>query len=242
MTVAKKQLRSTHGFESPYFVVDVDGNLISQTITVTGSRLELTQGSYLSYAGQSLLSQTTLGSTVTNIAGTLTGLKVNGPTILTGNLSVTGTGTIVNIAPSTTGTLDNVSIGSVTPAAGRFSSLSVTGPTTITPSGTLTLSPVGTLTLGTATQTTNFLGHITVLGNQSVTITPTDGAQLTINPTRLGGIDNVTIGQNVPASGKFLTVTLTNSDEKWNTSRTQVATKRYMETTGWMQAFFAMGQ
>ena len=242
MTVSKKQLRSTHGFESPYFVVDVDGNLISQTITVTGSRLELTQGSYLSYAGQSLLSQTTLGSTVTNIAGTLTGLKVSGPTTLTGNLSVTGAGAVVNIAPITTGTMDNISIGATTPAAGRFSSLSVTGPTTITPSGTLTLSPVGTLTLGTATQTTNFLGHITVLGNQSVTITPTDGAQLTIQPTRLGSIDNVNIGQNVAAAGRFLTVTLTANDEKWNTSRTQVATKRYMETTGWMQAFFAMGQ
>jgi hypothetical protein len=67
MSTVNQLFRSKSGFVSPYFVVDGAGNLLTQTITVTGNRLELTKNSYVSYNGAPLLTGTALGSTVTKI-------------------------------------------------------------------------------------------------------------------------------------------------------------------------------
>ena len=89
MTTVSKLFRSEHGYLSPYFVVDVEGNLVTNTITVTGTKIELTTGSYLGYNGDELLTPTTLGPSVTHIAGTLDGLNVTGTVNINGNLNLT---------------------------------------------------------------------------------------------------------------------------------------------------------
>jgi len=246
MSTVSKQLRSSFGFESPYFIVDTQGNLITQTITVTGSRLELGNGSYLSYGGKPLLTQTALGSTITNIPGVLTGLTV-GNTVAPATLNVVGalnvTGNLLTvIKPTTLGTIDNMTIGGLVPAAGTFSNLTITNSLTTT-LNTLTLSPALGITLGTAGQTTTILGNISIVGTQNVTISPADGATLRIVPTTTGTLDNVTIGATTPVTGNFTTVTQTNPNEKWNSVvKNQAATKRYVENVAVALNFFAMGQ
>mgnify|MGYP003704682713 CR=1 FL=1 len=91
--------------------VDNAGNLITQTVTITGSRIELTDGSYIAYKGLPLLTQNSLGSTVTNIPGTLTGLTSSGNITATGkitaggNLQVTGLTTLTGAATAPTAVL-----------------------------------------------------------------------------------------------------------------------------------------
>lgn len=253
MTNAVKQLRSSYGFESPYFIVDAAGNLLTQTITVTGSRIELTAGSYISYSGTALLTQTSLGSTITNIPGTLTGLKVGGALSVTGSLSVTD-GTVASVInPGLTGSINNMTIGASVPRAGTFSSLTVAGAGTslqLTPA-TATISPVGTFTLGTTAATTNIVGNTNFTSSQNINISPTaitvNGVitvgLLTINPSATGSMDNMVIGKNTAAAGSFTTVTHTAPDEKWNGNiRSYGSTKRYAENISIALSFFSMGQ
>jgi hypothetical protein len=247
MTTTLKQLRSSYGFESPYFIVDSSGNLVTQTITVTGNRIELTQGSYLSYNGQPLLTQTALGSTVTSIPGTLTGLTVGSLAApatanLVGALKLSGGIVPSTWNPATLSTIDNTIIGSTTPAAGTFTNLTINGSVTIN-STNISLSPPGSLTLGTIGQTINLQGNLALTGTQSFRVSPTDGSVVLIQPTATGTIDNMTIGSVVPAAATFVTVTQTAPNERWNsTVRNQVATKRYTENLTMAMNFFAMGQ
>lgn len=249
MSTVYELFRSASGYTSPYFVVDSTGNLITQTITVTGSRLELTPGSYVSSSGNLLLSQTTLGSSVVNILGTLTGLNVAGAVSLagTGNITLNPTGTVtlsptgtVIMSPSVTGDINNINIGATTAATGRFSALSVTtsatinpsGNVTINPSGTATISPVGSLTAGTAGITTNLVGNVSATtANQTITLSPTGTGTITVNPTVTGAIDNVAIGATTAATGRFTSASATAPDENWNSNRNQLATKRYVENS-----------
>jgi len=236
MTTVSKLFRSAHGYISPYFVVDVQGNLVTNTITVTGTKIELTTGSYLGYDGDELLTPTTLGPSVTHIAGTLDGLNVNGTVDITGNLNLTLNA--FSLSPTTTGTLNNTSIGAITAADGRFTTLTTTStvtlsPTanvTISPTGLVTVSPTSTLTLGTAGQTTTFLGQLSAIStNQTVTLSPLGSGTVTINPSTTGAINNVTIGATTAAAGRFTNAEITMPDPTWNINRTYAATKRLVE-------------
>jgi hypothetical protein len=238
MSTVYELFRSASGYASPYFIVDTDGNLITQTITVTGSRIELTPGSYIGHNGNLLLSQTTLGESVTHIAGTLDGLNVNGIVNITGNLNLTLNN--FSLSPTTTGTLDNVSIGVTTAAAGRFSTLSVTtsavisptGNVAISPTGSVTISPTGTLIVGTSGTTTSIIGNISATtANQTITISPTGTGSLTIAPTQTGAMNNVAIGATTASTGRFTSATATTPDERWNSNTSQLATKRYVENS-----------
>lgn len=249
MSTVYELFRSASGYASPYFVVDSTGNLITQTITVTGSRLELTPGSYISSSGNLLLSNTTLGSSVVNILGTLTGLSVAGTVSLagTGNVTISPTGTVtlsptgaIIMSPSVTGNINNINIGATTAATGRFSALSATdsatinpsGNVTINPSGTATISPAGSLTAGTAGITTNLVGNISATtANQTITLSPTGTGTITVNPTVTGAIDNVAVGATTAATGRFTSASVTAPDEIWNSNRSQLATKRYVENS-----------
>ena len=236
MTTVSKLFRSEHGYLSPYFVVDVEGNLVTNTITVTGTKIELTTGSYLGYNGDELLTPTTLGPSVTHIAGTLDGLNVIGTVGITGNLNLTLNS--FSLSPTSTGTLNNVSIGVTTAAAGRFTTLTTTGAVTlspvanvaISPTGTVTVSPSSTLTLGTAGQTTSFLGQLSVVSsNQTVTLSPLGTGTVTINPATAGTINNVTIGATTAVAGRFTNAEITMPDATWNINRTYAATKKLVE-------------
>ena len=236
MTTVSKLFRSAHGYVSPYFVVDVQGNLVTNTITVTGTKIELTTGSYLGYNGDELLTPTTLGPSVTHIAGTLDGLNVNGTVNITGNLNLT-TGTFT-LTPATTAAINNTTIGLTTAAAGRFTTLTTTDAVTlspaanvtISPTGTVTISPSSTLTLGTNSQTTTFLGQLSAVDtNQTVTLSPTGTGTVTINPATTGSINNVTIGAATAVSGRFTNAEITMSDPTWNINRLYAATKKQVE-------------
>lgn len=247
MTTASKLFRSAHGYISPYFVVDVEGNLITKTLTITGKRLELTAGSSLSYNGVDLLSPTTLGSSVVNILGTLSGLSVAGTVSLsgTGTISLTPTGT-VTITPSVTGNINNVNIGVITPATGKFTTLETindvvfggTGNVTFPTSGSVTIAPLGALSIGTAGQTNNMVGNITAITtDQLINFSPLGTGTIIINPATAGTLDNVSIGDTIARAGKFTNVTLNSSDEQWGSNRSQAVTKRYSENST-MIAYF----
>jgi hypothetical protein len=249
MSTVYELFRSASGYTSPYFVVDSTGNLITQTITITGSRLELTPGSYVSSSGELLLSQTTLGTSVVNILGTLTGLSVAGTVNLAGvgNVTLSPTGTVtlsptgaVTMNPSVTGNINNINIGATTSATGRFSTLSVTasaainpsGAVTISPTGAVTISPASAVTVGTAGVATNLTGHVSaVTANQTITFSPTGTGTVTVNPGTTGAIDNVAIGATTSATGRFTSASATAPDEKWNSNPAQLATKRYVENS-----------
>ena len=236
MSTVYELFRSASGYASPYFIVDTDGNLITQTITVTGSRIELTPGSYIGHNGDLLLSQTTLGESVTRIAGTLDGLNVNGTVNIAGNLNLTLNA--FNLTPTSTGTLNNVSVGVTTAAAGRFTTLTTTSTVTLSPTGNVTISPTGlvtvsptsTLTLGTASQTTTFLGQLSATAlNQTITFSPLGTGTITVNPATTGTINNVTIGATTAALGRFTNAEITAPDSTWNINRTYAATKKLVE-------------
>lgn len=249
MSTVYELFRSASGYTSPYFVVDSTGNLITQTITVAGSRLELTTGSYIGTSGDLLLSRTTLGPSVVNILGTLTGLTVAGTVSLagTGNVTFSPTGTVtvsptgtVTMSPSVTGNINNINIGATTSATGRFSTLSVTdsasinptGNVTVSPTGAVTISPSGSTTIGTAGVATNLVGQISATtSNQTISFSPTGTGTIIVNPATTGAIDNVAVGASTASTGRFTSATVTAPDENWNSNRSQLATKRYVENS-----------
>jgi hypothetical protein len=248
MTTVSKLFRSSNGYISPYFIVDIDGNLITNTITVTGTKIELTTGSYLGYNGDELLTPTTLGPSVTHIAGTLDGLTVAGTINITGDLNLTG-GTF-SLTPVTTAALNNTSIGVTTAAPGRFTTLTTTGAVTlnstgnvtISPTGLATISPTSILTLGTASQTTTFLGQLSAIANnQTVTFSPTGTGTVTISPATTGNINNVEIGGTTAAAGRFTNATITTSDPTWNINRTYATTKKQVEDMFMLSYFLGLG-
>jgi hypothetical protein len=249
MSTVYELFRSASGYTSPYFVVDSTGNLITQTITVTGSRLELTPNSYIGSSGDLLLSRTTLGSSVVNILGTLTGLTVAGTVSLAGvgNVTLSPTGTVtlsptgtVTMNPSVTGNINNINIGATTAATGRFSTLSATtsasinptGNVTVSPTGAVTISPSGSTTIGTAGVATNLVGQISATtNNQTISFSPTGTGTIIVNPATTGAIDNVAVGATTASTGRFTSATVTAPDEKWNSNTSQLATKRYVENS-----------
>jgi len=121
--------------------------------------------------------------TITPKAGTFTTLTATSTVNLNSSnavitLSPTGTGTIT-IAPSTTGSMNNVTIGNVTPAAATFTTLTATG-------------------------------NVSMSGNNAtVTISPVGTGTLIVNPTVTGNINNVSIGSTTAAAGRFTTLTMT---------------------------------
>jgi hypothetical protein len=248
MSIVSKLFRSSHGYISPYFIVDTEGNLVTNTITVTGTKIELTTGSYLGYNGGELLTPTTLGPSVTHVAGTLDGLNVAGTINITGNLNLSG-GTF-SLTPVTTAALNNTSIGVTTPAPGRFTTLGTTGAVTLNSTGNITISPTGlvnisptsTLTLGSAGQTTTFLGQLSAItANQTVTFSPTGSGTVTIGPATTGNIDNVAIGTTTAASGRFTNASITNADATWNINRTNATTKKQVEDMFMLGYFLQVG-
>ena len=138
MGVIQKQLTSTSGFRSPGFSVDGSGNFSVTTLDATGA---------LKINGSDVLSTTTLASSVVNSSltsvGILTGLNVDTSSdvnilsdtlinltaplieINSNSLTITPSGAIT-LTSGTVGTLDNISIGTDTPATGTFTTLTAT--------------------------------------------------------------------------------------------------------------------
>lgn len=88
---------------------------------------------------------------------------------------------LVSIGPTTTGSIDNMTIGSTTRSSGKF--------TTLDANSTVTLSPTGSVTINPST---------------TVSIAPT--GVLTINPTAASTINNASVGVTTPLAGNFTTI------------------------------------
>lgn len=226
--------------------------MIVSSLVVTGNRVEISQGCYISYNGRPLLTNTSLSDSIVNIPGTLTGLTVAGTTKLTGAL--TASGGVISVTGVNGSTLDNVIIGSTSPAIATFTNLTTTGSVTLggtsditfSNTGNVTISPTGTITLGTPGQIKILAGNIQAITlNQTINFSPTGTGTVTINPATLGSINNMTIGLTTPAAGQMTALTLTANDESyWNAVsnptnlRSQATTKRYAEQAAWAIGFF----
>ena len=258
MVTVSELFRSASGYVSPYFIVDAEGNLLTQTITVTGSRLELTSSAYISYNGDPLVTPTALGASITSIPGTLTGLTVSGTTVLSGVLQMTSGA--VNLNPSIESVINNVSIGTNIASTGNFTSLtctsaglvalsptgnvtvSPTGNVTVSPTGNVTISPTGAITFGsTGTLYLNSSSVAATALNQTLNFSPTGSGTITINPSTPGSLNNVAIGMLTAESGRFTSATVTAPDERWNTNVDQLATKRYVEHSRMFSFFTSCG-
>jgi len=244
MTTTTKLFRSDSGFVSPYFVADVNGNVIANTLTLTGNRLELTAGSYISYNGNPLMTSTALASSITNIPGTLTGLTVGGNVTISGTLSVSGSGVVI-LSPTISGSINNISIGATTASTGAFTTLSATTSISFNTSGSASIVPLGGLTLGSPGTTTNIFGTVNYTDSGNFYIVPTGATSTTtLNSVLVGSINNISVGLTTPAAGKFTNAVLTAPDVTWNSgaARSQAASKRYVETIGLALTYFGMGQ
>jgi len=141
-------------------------NSLTVNPTITGAMNNVIIGDITPKAG----SFTTLTATST------VNISPNNASI---TISPTGTGTITIAPTATTGSINNVTIGNVTPAAGTFTALTAAG--NVTFSGT----------------------------NATVSITPSGTGTITINPNSTGSINNVSVGSTTAAAGRFTTLTMT---------------------------------
>jgi hypothetical protein len=120
-------------------------------------------------------------------------LDVNSLTVDTfqigSNLTVIG-GIITINSAGTTGSINNVLIGNLVPRAATFTELNVNNTAQI--------------------NDTTIVGDLTMSSPDSViNISPSGSGTVTINPSTLGSIDNVTIGLTVPRAATFTNTTTT---------------------------------
>jgi len=192
---------------------------------------------YLAVAGQTTVGLNSTNNTLT-LAGT-NGIAIAtnaGTNTLTFSTSGSIANLVVSntfaVNPAVVGTLDNITIGATTPRAGTFSALTVNGEVVFTAANSnITISPTGTgtvtinptnpgtinnMSIGATTPTTGVFtalsatGAVSVTGtNASVTISPTGTGIVTIAPTAVGTLNNITIGATTPSTGVFTTVQMT---------------------------------
>ena len=189
---------------NPGTTSSIDNMSIGATTRSSGAFTTLAANNTVSFTSTTESSSSTGGAVIIsggvgvaknlNVGGSLT---VNSTTTFTGsvttngvvnlnpanaNVSIAPTGTgIVTINPGSVGTLDNVTIGASTARAATFTTLTATG-------------------------NTNLNGN-----NSTISISPTGSGYVTINPTALGSIDNMTVGATTASTGRFTTLTATTS-------------------------------
>lgn len=175
----------------------------------------------------------------TRSTGAFTTLGANNTVTFTGAISsntgtnnqsytTTGAGTIT-INSGTVGSIDNLSIGVTTQAAGSFTTLTASGNTTFNGNnasvslqpigtGTVTINPVTTgsinnMSIGASIRST---GAFTTLGANGVvnldtgtnnqSYTTTGAGTITITSATKGTINNLSIGETTATTGRFTTV------------------------------------
>lgn len=154
-TVRYSALEADRGFSTEAFRADDFGNLVVDSIDATeillgGSVIFTTAG-----AGTTTLVSSIVDSNLQTL-GTLSGLNVEGSVSVTGDTTVTGpvgitgnfsaTGGVIHlVSTSPQSYIDNIRIGSVTPATGAFTTLTANSNVTLSPTGTVQISPTGTI-------------------------------------------------------------------------------------------------
>lgn len=150
-TVRYSALEADKGFSTEAFRADDLGNLVVDSIDATeillgGSVIFTTAG-----AGTTTLVSSIVDSNLQTL-GTLSGLNVEGSVSVTGDTTVTGpvgitgnfsaTGSTIHlVSTSPQSYIDNIRIGSVTPATGAFTTLTANSNVTLSPTGTVQISP-----------------------------------------------------------------------------------------------------
>lgn len=147
------------------------------------------------------------------------------------DISPSGTG-VLTLSSGTLGSINNLTIGLTTPAAGKFTTLQATSTVTLSPaSANVAISPTGTGTVtinsGTAGAIDNVtLGFTTPLSVKSTTLTatgavalspvganvvisPTTTGLVTISPNTAGSMNNMVIGGSTPLAITSTTLTAT---------------------------------
>jgi hypothetical protein len=130
-------------------------------------------------------------------------------------ISPTGTGSLT-VNPNTAGTINNMSIGATTAAAGRFTTLTATTSATLSPTGTVTINPttksnIDNVDIGVTTAGT---GAFTTLdANSTVTFSSTtDSSSSTTGAVKIAGgvgiAKKLYVGTNLSVTG---TTTLTDT-------------------------------
>lgn len=208
MAIVQKPLKSDTGFESPGFTVDTSGN-----VSFSGA---LQQG------GVPVLTSTTIAGSVVysslTTLGTLSELTVNGDVEVTGgDVTIDATG-VLTITSTTTGSIDNVTIGLTSPTTGQFTTITVTDAIVLGGQQVLTSNPISVRTLDNYT-----IGSIVPRAATFTSLAATTGVNL--SPTSVGSINNTSIGATTAATGRFTSVTLTAEPTETN----QATTKNYVD-------------
>lgn len=201
MSASFKPLRSTHGFQSPGFLVSPTGKLTlsSGEAQVINDRVDINDSLYVS--DQIFINNVPLldltnplvnklnpaitESFLTRLA-TLQELNVEGDVSLAdslGNVVVSIVGGQLTLSSLTVGNIDNVDIGQTTPGEATFNNVAINNTLTVSNAATFVSSlssPVGNIT--TVNSTT---GNVT-------TVNSTTGNITTVNATDVN-TDNVTV-------------------------------------------------
>lgn len=176
MTVTYSKFRTGDGFNSPSLDIDSLGNITATSLDVLSLKVD---GEVLFGIGApgapeeggpiTSLSPNIVSSSLTSV-GTLTSLTVEGDTTISNGL--------VQISSSTTGTINNVDIGGITPGNGTFDTVTAT-------TGIITTLNSTTSTLGTASATTVALDNAPTALNHATTKSYVD-TQITALSIALG--------------------------------------------------------
>jgi hypothetical protein len=194
-TTGAVQIAGGVGIAKRLYAGSIQNTPIGSSVASTAAFTSLTANGAVTFTQNTASTTTTSGTLVvsggigvtgainTGLSSSFNGLTSTNTTTLSPanaavNISPTGTGT-VTISPASAGTINNVSIGVTTAAAGRF--------TTLTTTSTATLSPA----------------------NANVLLQPTGSGTVTIAPATAGTINNMSIGATTATTGRFTTVTST---------------------------------
>jgi hypothetical protein len=189
--------------------ISASGTVTTATLAVTGNSTFTGTSTFIGAVTAGTVNVTSLvlggaasisGGTISNSAVAATTLSAsNTVTLSPANHSVTispsGTGQTI-IGSGVAGNMDNVAIGQITPLAGKFTTLAVTGAATV---GT-TLGVTGALTAGntTITGTLGVTGVLTTTTNAIINGTLTAAGAATVGGT-LGvtGVFSTTVGATI---------------------------------------------
>jgi hypothetical protein len=172
MTVQQKQFRSEFGFRSPKFSVDADGNLTADTLTTAN-----VNSTTVSISGATVLESNRITENIVNSSletlGILESLTVNGDVLLRKNnitrLSIVN-GRVV-ISSLTTGAVDNVDLGQISPGKVNTYQLNVVERNGV--NGEFVANGAN-ISFDAAT----IAGTVTYTDNISVSVPPTSGVHL----------------------------------------------------------------
>ena len=231
-------LQSATGFISPGFVVDSTGNIKSD------GNIVLTSGT-ITNGTTTLVTTTGLGPNITSSnltsVGTLSSLNVSGPVVISGNITSTGQ---ISIKPSvTTGKIDNIDIGSLTPAIGIFTNITASNNVNFNNINTITINPSTTGNINNVIigNTTPKSGTFTTLQSETANFTTsfsTLDANITNSISANSGIftTSISAASATITSASFTSATLTNltvsgmiTQSTSPTLNTHVANKLYVD-------------